>query len=540
MGNIKPVYGKKAREGLFDGMTLLNDAVKVTLGPRGRNVLMRKVFEGIHPSKDGVTVAKQIELSDELQNMGVILVKQTSENTDDDAGDGTTTSTLLAWTLTSVGLSYIDAQSNPILIKKGMDMAVSQVIKRLESYTRPVEKDMDMIESIATISANNDKSIGAIIREGLEKIGIEGTIKIEESNGMETYIDTVQGIQFDRGYSSPYFVTDTDKMEILYDSGCLVTICRDKISEYEDIKPLAEYANQEKMPLCIIADDFTNELLAGLVTRKVRNNSKVFIIKSPYFGVKRDEYLEDLSILTGTKIVSQDSSISYNNFTDSYFGHVDKCLVTDKATMMLNGGGSPEAIQKHIDFLDAKKFNTEFEEQRNKQRMDMLMGGIAVLYVGASTEAEMKEKKDRVKDALNATKAAIAEGVIPGGGCTLLRISEELDIENIVDDNVLKGFSIVKNAIKEPFYQILINSGMERDEIEPVMDYLIDNPDDVYDASEEKYAPSFGNILDPVRVTRIALQNAVSVAGTVLTTECVLVDDNIQDQENNLPDFLRH
>lgn len=542
MGNIKPVYGNEAREGIFKGITMLNDAVKVTLGPMGRNVLMRKMHHGIHPTKDGVTVAEEINFSEELHNMGAELVKQASGATNDDAGDGTTTSTLLAWSMINEGLKKLSAENlNAVQVKRGMDAAVRDVIKEIKKVSVPVGEDIKKIRDVAIISANNDQEMGTIIADAFSRIGIKGAIKVQESHSNETYIDIVGGTQFDSGYSSPYFVTDTDTMQVIYDKGCDVVITEEKLTSSDQVRSIESHVRETGKPLIIIANDFTEDFLGYLVVRKIQSKSRIFLVKSPYFGLKREAYLDDLSVLVGATVLNGDLSIS--DADARHIGSVDKCIVTNTTTLMVNGHGKEKDVTSWIAQLEAIKADSPKEENDLKERISRLKGGIAVLHVGAASEAEVKEKRDRVNDAIAATKAAVEEGIVEGGGICLLRIYRNSDyIENtlIKDDSYFAGYQIVMESLRSPFMQILLNAGYKKDEIQEMENSIYSGALAGFNvANAEECDMIKAGIIDPAKVTRVALENAVSVAGVVITTECVLVDTSLQEREERLPAFLQ-
>ena len=544
MANIKPVYGEKARRGLYMGITMLNDAVKVTLGPMGRNVLMRKMHHGIHPTKDGVTVAERMGFEDELHNMGAQLVKQTSQATNDDAGDGTTTSTLLAWAMIDKGLLCLksDSKLNPVQIKRGMERAVKDVVLRLKEQATPINDDMKKIRDVAIISSNNDKEMGNIIGDAFDKIGLNGTIKVQESHSNDTYIDIVAGTQFNSGYASPYFVTDTDTMQVIYDQGCDVIITEEKLNDKSYIQSIEmEITRDNNRPLLIITNDYTEEVLAYLVMGKVKVHKKIFLVKSPYFGVKREAYLDDLSVLIGTTVFSKELSMKHASL--SQLGSVDKCIVTDNVTLLINGHGKPEDIDAWIRQLKSVKAESPKEKEDIEERISRLTAGVAVLNVGAASEAEAKEKRDRVDDALSATKAAMEEGVIEGGGVAFQRIYHSFNYHEMLldyDESFITGYNIVMDAILEPFQQIMRNAGYTKEQIEYYEHGFRDGSIAGFNvATGEECNMEEEGIIDPMKVARVALENAVSVAGVVITTECVLVDTSLQKREDEMPAFLQ-
>jgi chaperonin GroEL len=544
MGNITPVYGEDAREGLMKGIKMLNDAVKVTLGPMGRNVLMRKMHQGIHPTKDGVSVAKHINFKDELQNMGASLVKQTSSATNDDAGDGTTTSTLLAYEMIRMGMIKLvsNPRINTVSMKRGIDAAVKDVVEAIKVLSEPLGEDIGKIRNVATISANNDIEIGNIIADALQKIGIDGVIKVEESHSNDTYIDIVEGLQFDSGYTSPYFVTDSDTMQVIYDNGCDIVITEEKLTEKEQIEKLMVYVKENQKPLLIIANDFSQELLAYLVLKRLRSHDKVVLVKSPYFGLKRDAYLDDLSVLVGGTVMSKNMPIEQIEL--SHIGSVDKAIITADTTLLVNGHGDEADVAQWIEHLKQMETESPKEESDLEERISRLKGGIAVLYVGAASEAEVKEKRDRVDDALSATKAAIEEGIVEGGGIAFLRIQPTLELDSALhgsyDESFKIGYEIVKDVISTPFTQILLNAGYKSETIDEMYKNVMAGVVPGFNvATGEECDMVEAGIIDPAKVARVALENAASVAGVVLTTECVLVDDSLQKKESDLPAFLQ-
>lgn len=530
--NIKT--GADARNGLKQGVDDLANAVKVTLGPKGRNVVMFNAYTGVHATKDGVTIAEKINLADSLRDMGAQMVKEAATKTAKSAGDGTTTATVLAQAMVREGLKNIAAGANPIDLKRGMDKALAKVLSNLDGLKLLVE-DNDKIKQIATISANNDDFIGGLIAQAFESIGKEGKITVEESKGVETYLETVKGIQFDKGYLSPYFVTNTDSMQVIYDD-IQVIITDDKISQIEELNEVFVYSSKIKQPILIIAPDFTTEVLSGLVMRKIRGGSKVFAVKAPFFGIKRRESLEDIAKSIGAYVISSTRGHKISDFDANMVGSAEKCIVNDKGTIIINGHGKEADVKTHIQELkdSMETMETEFEKDRVRERVAKLSGGVAVLYVGAASEVELKEKKDRVDDAMRATEAAIEEGVVAGGGVALLRSSQG-EFPKAINFDEKTGMNIIISACKEPIMQIAINSGVSG---EVIMNKILRNKSNFYgyDFKDDKYVDMIeAGIIDPAKVTRVALENATSVAGMIIMTECALVNTIVED----VPSFLQ-
>ena len=526
-------FNVEARNGLKKGVDALADAVKVTLGPKGRNVIISKFFGAPQVTKDGVTVAKEIKLEDPLEDMGAQMVKEVASRTNDLAGDGTTTATVLAQAIISEGLKNVAAGANPMDLKRGIDKAVSFIVSHLEASATSVGESLDMIKQVASISANNDDAIGELISNAFNKVGKEGIITVEEAKGMETYVEVVEGMQFDRGYLSPYFVTNPDKMSAELEKPYILLIDR-KISTMKDLLPILEPVAQSGRGLLIVADDVDGEALATLVVNKLRGGLKIAAVKAPGFGDRRKAMLEDLAILTGGTVISEEKGVSLESVDLSMLGSAETVSVTKDHTIIVNG--SSDALRMNERIIQIKgqiDTNTSsYEVEKLQERLAKLAGGIAVLYVGAASEVEMREKKDRVEDALNATKAAVEEGVVAGGGVALLRAGSILYIQDHLTDDEITGVDIVARAIKAPFKTICENAGVSADvKLEGVMS----RPDGTgYNAKTDEYVIMIdAGIIDPKKVTRIALENAASVAGMILTTECALID--IKDDAPAMP-----
>tara|TARA_B110000444_G_scaffold261200_1_gene311757 strand:+ start:3309 stop:4943 length:1635 start_codon:yes stop_codon:yes gene_type:complete len=518
-------FNVEARNGLKNGVDALANAVKVTLGPKGRNVIISKSFGGPQITKDGVTVAKQVKLDDPLENMGAQMVKEVASKTNDLAGDGTTTATVLAQAIVTEGLKNVAAGANPMDLKRGIDKAVSLVVEQLENITTLVGKSSDMIEQVATISANSDKAIGSLIAKAFIKVGNEGVITVEEAKGMETYVDTVEGMQFDRGYLSPYFVTNQEKMAAELNHPYVLIIDK-KISVMKDMLPVLELVMQSGKSLLIIAEDIDGEALATLVINKIRGGLKVAAVKAPGFGERRKAMLEDVAILTGATVITENGGVALENVELSMLGSAENITVDKDNTTIVNGSGEPETIKNRITSVKSQidSIDSEYDKELLQERLAKLSGGVAVLYVGAASEIEMREKKDRVDDALAATRAAVEEGVVLGGGVALLRAGKILDGYMSPVDDEMTGVDIVSRAIKSPFRTICENAGVSADvKLDGVMSKSIGTG---YDAKTDEYVDMLeAGIIDPKKVTRIALENAASVAGMILTTECALIQD---------------
>ncbi len=514
----------KAREELKKGVDALADAVKVTLGPKGRNVIIDKKFGAPHITKDGVSVAREVELEDPFQNMGAQLVKEVASKTGDDAGDGTTTATVLAQAIINVGLKNVAAGANPMDIKRGIDKAVGIVVANIKEMAEEVGDDFKKIEDVARISANNDEAIGRLIAEAMKTVKKEGVITVDEAKGTETTVDTVEGMQFDRGYISPYFVTNTEKMECEYESPYIL-IYDKKISNLKDLLPILEASAQSGRPLLIVAEDVDQEALATLVVNRLRGSLKICAVKAPGFGDRRKEMLEDIAILTGGVVVSEEKGMKLESATVDMLGRANKIEVNKENTTIIDGAGSKEAIAARVAQIKAQieQTTSDYDREKLQERLAKLAGGVAVLHVGAPSEVEMKEKKDRVDDALSATRAAIAEGIVPGGGVAYIRCVEKLEGIKGDNDDETTGILIVKRAIEEPLRQIVANAGVEGAVV--VQKVKEGTGDFGYNARSDRYENLLAaGVIDPAKVTRVALENAASIAGMFLTTECVIAD----------------
>ena len=525
-------FNIQAREELKKGVDELADAVKVTLGPKGRNVIIEKKFGAPHITKDGVTVAKEIELEDPFQNMGAQLVKEVASKTGDDAGDGTTTATVLAQAIVNVGLKNVAAGANPMDLKRGIDKAVAKVVEGIKAQAQEVGDDFEKIESVARISANNDSEIGQLIAEAMKKVKKEGVITVEEAKGTDTTVDIVEGMQFDRGYISPYFVTNTEKMECEMDTPYIL-IYDKKISALKDMLPVLEATAQTGRPLLIIAEDVDSEALATLVVNRLRGSLKICAVKAPGFGDRRKEMLEDIAVLTGGVVISEEKGLKLESTTIEMLGRAEKITVNKENTTIVNGMGSKDSIAARVAQIKAQIETTtsDYDREKLQERLAKLAGGVAVLYIGAASEVEMKEKKDRVDDALSATRAAIAEGIVPGGGVAYIRCIPALDGLKGANEDETTGIEIVKRAIEEPLRQITANAGVEG---AVVVHKVKDGEGDFgYNARTDTYENFFAaGVIDPAKVTRVALENAASIAGMFLTTECVIAD---KKEENPAP-----
>ena len=522
----------KAREELKKGVDALADAVKVTLGPKGRNVIIEKKFGAPHITKYGVSVAREIELEDPFQNIGAQLVKEVASKTGDDAGDGTTTATVLAQAIVTVGLKNVAAGANPMDIKRGIDKAVAAVVENIKGQAEEVGDDLKKIEDVARISANNDAEIGKLIAEAMRKVKKEGVITVDEAKGTETTVDIVEGMQFDRGYISPYFVTNTEKMECDMDHP-YVLIYDKKISSLKEMLPILEATAQSGRPLLIIAEDVDQEALATLVVNRLRGSLKICAVKAPGFGDRRKEMLEDIAILTGGNVISQEKGMSLDKATIDDLGQAETITVNKENTTIVNGSGNKDAIAARIGQIKAQIETTtsDYDKEKLQERLAKLAGGVAVLHIGAPSEVEMKEKKDRVDDALSATRAAIAEGIVPGGGVAYIRAIKALDNVKGDNDDECTGIAIIKRAIEEPMRQIVANAGLEGAVV--IQKVKEGTGDYGYNARTGEYEHLFQTgVIDPAKVTRVALENAASIAGMFLTTECVIAD---KKEENPAP-----
>ena len=517
-------FNVDSREGLKRGVDQLANAVKVTLGPKGRNVVIERKFGAPSVTKDGVSVAKEIELSDPLENMGAQMVKEVASKTNDSAGDGTTTATVLAQALITQGLKNVAAGANPMDLKRGMDMAVKAVVEELKKMSKKVGEDNSMIESVATISANNDHTIGKLIAEAMAKVKKEGVITVEEAKGTETTVEVVEGMQFDRGYLSAYFVTNSEKMEAELENP-LVLIYDKKISNMKDLLPVLEKSVQTGRPLLIIAEDVDGEALATLVVNKMRGTLKICAVKAPGFGDRRKEMLEDIAVLTGGTVISEERGFKLENADLTFLGKAEKIIVDKDNTTVVNGSGKKADIAARVAQIKAQIENTtsDYDREKLQERLAKLSGGVAVLYVGAATEVEMREKKDRVDDALHATRAAVEEGIVPGGGVAYIRAQAVLDALKGTNEDEQTGIEIVRRSIEEPLRTIVANAGLEGSVI--VMKVREGKKDYGFNARTENFENLLSTgVIDPTKVSRVALENASSVAGMLLTTECTIVE----------------
>ncbi len=515
----------EARDNLKKGIDALANAVKVTLGPKGRNVVIEKKFGGPQVTKDGVTVAKEIELADPFENVGAQMVKEVASKTNDDAGDGTTTATVLAQSIVNVGIKNVTAGANPMDLKRGIDKAVAEVVKNLQGQSKPVGDDTSKIEQVASISANNDNTIGAMIAEAMAKVKKEGVITVEESKSSDTYVDVVEGMQFDRGYISPYFVTDTEKMEAVLENPYIL-IHDKKISTMKDLLPVLEATAQNGRPLLIISEDVDGEALATLVVNKLRGSLKIAAVKAPGFGDRRKEMLEDIAILTGGTVISEEKGLKLEGATLDMLGTAEKVTIDKENSTIVNGAGDKKMIEARVNQIRKQIENTtsDYDREKLQERLAKLAGGVAVIYVGAASEVEMKEKKDRFDDALSATRAAVEEGIVAGGGVSYLRALAAIEKLTGENDDETTGIAIIRRALEEPLRQIVENAGMEGS---VVVQAIKEGKDDFgYNARTEKYENLLqAGVIDPTKVTRVALENAASIAGMFLTTECVIVDE---------------
>ena len=515
-------FNIEARDELKKGVDALADAVKVTLGPKGRNVIISRQFGAPHITKDGVTVAREVELEDEFQNMGAQLVKEVASKTGDDAGDGTTTATVLAQAIVAVGLKNVTAGANPMDLKRGIDKAVAEVVAGIREMSEEVGDDFKKIEDVARISANNDETIGRLIAEAMKKVKKEGVITVDEAKGTETNIEVVEGMQFDRGFISPYFITDTEKMECVYDNPFILLYDK-KISNLKDILPILEGTAQSGRGLLIIAEDVDQDALAGLVVNRLRGSLKVCAVKAPGFGDRRKEMLEDIAILTGGTVISEDKGMSLATATMQDLGHANNITVNKENTTIVNRDTNKELLDARVAQIKAQieQTKSDYDREKLQERLAKLAGGVAVLHVGAPSEVEMKEKKDRVDDALSATRAAIAEGIVPGGGVAYIRCLDRLANLKGANDDEQTGIAIVERAIEEPLRQIASNAGVEGAVV--VQKVREASGDFGYNARTDTYEHLMAaGVIDPAKVTRVALENAASIAGMFLTTECVI------------------
>ena len=517
-------FNVDARAQMKEGADALANAVKVTLGPKGRNVVIEKKFGAPQVTKDGVTVAKEIELEDKFANMGAQMVKEVASKTNDQAGDGTTTATVLAQAIINVGLKNVTAGANPMDLKRGIDKAVAAVVDSLRAQSQEVGEDYAKIEQVGTISANNDNFIGKLIADAMSKVKKDGVITVEEAKGTETEVKVVEGMQFDRGYLSPYFMTDGDKMEAVLESPYIL-ITDKKISTMNELLPVLEAVVREGRSLFVIAEDVDSSAISTLVVNKIRGTLKVAAVKAPGFGDRRKEMLQDIAVLTGGAVISEESGYSLETTTLGMLGKAEKVVVTKDKTTIVSGAGDPEAIRDRADLIrkQIELTKSDYDREKLQERLGKLAGGVAVLYVGAATEVEMKEKKDRVEDALSATRAAVEEGIVPGGGVAYIRASQVLAGLKGDNEDETTGINIVARAIEEPLRQIAANAGVEGSVI--VNKIREGEGDFGYNARTDEYVKMFeAGVIDPTKVSRVALENAASVAGMFLTTECAIAD----------------
>jgi chaperonin GroEL len=518
------LFGSEAREKLKKGVDTMANAVKITLGPKGRNVILDKKFGAPSVTKDGISVAKEIELKDKIENMGAQLVKEVASKTADSAGDGTTTATLLAQSIFTHGIKNVAAGANPMDLKRGIDKAIAAVVEQLKKNSKPISGSKE-IEQVATISANNDSMIGKMIADAMEKVGKDGVITVEEAKGTSTEVKVVEGMEFDRGYLSPYFVTNTEKMESELDNPYIL-IYDKKISSMKELLPLLESVSQIGKPLLIIAEDVDGEALATLVVNKIRGALKVAAVKAPGFGDRRKAMLEDIAVLTGGTAISEERGYKLENATLEYLGTAEKVNMDKENTIIVNGGGKKEDIQARINQLKVQIENTtsDYDKEKLQERLAKLSGGVAILYIGAATEVEMKEKKDRVDDALHATRAAVQEGIVPGGGVALIRTMDALEGVQVDNEDQATGVAIIKASLEAPLRTIVANAGGEAS---IVLQRVKEGKDDFgYNAGTDTYENLYkAGVIDPTKVTRLALENAASIASLLLTTECVVAEE---------------
>lgn len=528
-------FNAKAREGLKRGVDALANAVKVTLGPKGRNVVIDKKFGSPTVTKDGVSVAREIELKDIVENMGAQMVKEVASKTSDLAGDGTTTATVLAQAIINAGLKNVTAGANPMDLKRGIDVAVKQIVAELQKISVEVGDDNKKIEQVASISANNDPEIGSLIAQAMAKVKKEGVITVEEAKGTETYVDVVEGMQFDRGYLSPYFVTNTDKMQAELEDAYIL-IYDKKISNMKELLPILEKVVQSGKPLLIISEEVEGEALATLVVNKIRGSFKVAAVKAPGFGDRRKAMLEDIAILTGGTVISEERGHKLEGADVSFLGRAEKISIDKDNTTIVNGKGNADDIKARVEQIKAQIENTtsDYDKEKLQERLAKLAGGVAVLYVGAASEVEMKEKKDRVDDALHATRAAVEEGIIPGGGTSFIRAINALNEEEAANEDQKTGIQIIRKALVEPLRMIVQNTGNDGS---IVIEKVKEGEGDFgYNARTEQFEKLYeAGVIDPTKVARVALENAASVAGMLLTTECILAEEP-EENEGGAPD----
>jgi chaperonin GroEL len=529
------IFDIEARDALRKGVDALANAVKVTLGPKGRNVIIDKKFGHPQVTKDGVTVAKEIDLANHTENLGAQLVKEVASKTNDDAGDGTTTATVLAQSIVNVGLKNVTAGANPMDLKRGIDKAVNAVVENLKSMSKAIGDDNSKIEQVATVSANNDNSIGKLIAEAMEKVKKEGVITVEEAKGTDTEVKVVEGMQFDRGYLSAYFVTDTEKMEAVLENP-FILIYDKKISTMKDLLPVLEAVVQTGRPLLIIAEDIDGEALATLVVNKLRGSLRIAAVKAPGFGDRRKEMLEDIAVLTGGAVISEEKGMKLDAATINDLGKAEKISIDKDNTTIVNGAGEKKLIDARVAQIRKQIENTtsDYDREKLQERLAKLAGGVAVLYIGAATEVEMKEKKDRVNDAVNATRAAVEEGIIPGGGVAFIRSIKAIEKLKGDNDDETTGIAIIRRALEEPLRTIAQNAGMDGSVI--VQKVKEGKEDFGYNARTDKFEHLMASgVIDPTKVARVALENAASIAGLVLTTDCVLAEKPEDKKEMAMP-----
>ncbi len=519
------LYDIKARDALKKGIDQLANSVKVTLGPKGRNVVIDKKFGAPQVTKDGVTVAKEIELPDNFENMGAQMVKEVASKTNDDAGDGTTTATVLTKAIIDAGLKYVTAGANPMDLKRGIDKAVEIVIENLKGQSKGISHSSEEIMQVASISSNNDPEIGKLIASAMEKVKKEGVITVEEAKGTETKVETVEGMQFDRGYISPHFVTNAEKMETVLENPYIL-ITDKKLSTMKDLLPILEQISQSGKPLLIIAEDIEGEALATLIVNKIRGSLKVAGVKAPGFGDRRKEMLEDIAVLTGGTVISEEKGLNLEGASMEMLGQCEKINIDKENTTVVNGAGEKSNIDARINQIkkQIEETSSDYDKEKLQERLAKMAGGVAVIYVGAASEMEMKEKKDRAQDALSATRAAVEEGIVPGGGVAFLRAVPHIEKEKGNNEDETLGFAIVKKALEEPIRQIVNNCGLDGSVV--VQKVFEGEKDFGFNARTEKYENLLkAGVIDPTKVTRIALENAASIAGMFLTTECVLAEE---------------
>ena len=527
------IFNTEAREQLRQGVNALADAVKVTLGPKGRNVIIDKKFGAPHITKDGVSVAKEVELEDPIQNMGAQLVKEVASKTNDQAGDGTTTATVLAQSIVNTGIKNVTAGANPMDLKRGIDKAVAAVVADLKARSREIGEGKEKVEQVASISANNDKFIGQMIAEAMDKVKKEGVITIEEAKGLDTTVKVVEGMQFDRGYLSPYFVTNTEKMEATYENP-FILIYDKKISNLKEFLPILEKTVQTGRGLLIISEDIEGEALATLVVNRLRGSLKIVAVKAPGFGDRRKEMLEDIAVLTGGVVISEEKGYKLEDADLSMLGSAQKITVDKDNTTIVSGAGEKAAIEARVNQIRAQieKTTSDYDREKLQERLAKLAGGVAVIYVGAASEVEMKEKKDRFDDALHATRAALEEGIIPGGGVAFIRAISALDNLKGENEDEQTGIQIVRRALEEPLRQIVENAGMEGSVVVNKVKEL--KGDEGFNARTEVFEDLHkAGVIDPTKVARVAIENAASIASMILTTECVLSE--IKEETSAMP-----